>query len=89
MHGEIDSNEEISKLEQDLTFLALIGLNDPCREQIKETINIASESGINIRMCSGDNLNTSVAVAYDCGILTRNEFNAPADEFSKIAMNAE
>ena len=89
MRGEIDSNEEISKLEQDLTFLALIGLKDPCREQIKETISIASDSGIKIRMCSGDNLNTSVAVAYDCGILSRNEFNAPADEFSKIAMNAE
>lgn len=40
-------------------------------------------------MCSGDNLNTSVAVAYDCGILTRNEYNAPADEFSNIAMNAD
>ena len=36
MQGEIDSAEEISKLEKDQTFLALVGLKDPCREKIKE-----------------------------------------------------
>ena len=88
MSGEIDSEEEISKLESDQTFLALVGLKDPSRDNIKEIIDIANDSGIKVRMCSGDNLLTSVAVAYDCGILTRNEFNAPADEFDKIAMDA-
>lgn len=39
-------------------------------------------------MCSGDNLDTSVAVAYDCGILNRNEYNAPAEEYNNIAMEA-
>jgi len=77
MSGEIDQ-----------TFLALVGLKDPSRDNIKEIIDIANDSGIKVRMCSGDNLLTSVAVAYDCGILTRNEFNAPADEFDKIAMDA-
>ena len=88
MSGEIDSEEEISKLESDQTFLALVGLKDPSRDNIKEIIDVANDSGINVRMCSGDNLLTSVAVAYDCGILNRNEFNAPADEFDKIAMDA-
>ena len=88
MSGEIDSEEEIIKLESDQTFLALVGLKDPSRDNIKEIIDIANDSGIKVRMCSGDNLLTSVAVAYDCGILNRNEFNAPADEFDKIAMDA-
>lgn len=88
MQGEIDSAEEIAKLEKDQTFLALVGLKDPCREKIKEIIDIANDSGINVRMCSGDNLQTSAAVAYDCGILSRNEYNAVADENNSIAMDA-
>jgi len=90
MHGDIDSEDEIRHLEQDQTFLALVALSDPIRQNIKEVVSKALESGIHLHLISGDNLNTTAAVAVDVGILTREEFagikrlsNAP------VAMDAK
>jgi len=38
MNGEIDSTDEISALEQDQTFLALIVLRDPIRDSIVKMV---------------------------------------------------
>ena len=46
MNGEIDSTEEISALEQDQTFLALVVLRDPVRESVKDMVIEAAEAGI-------------------------------------------
>ena len=67
------------------TFLALIALKDPLRPNIKDSLGYAPLSGITLRMCSGDNLDTAKAVAVDAGILTEEEVNNVAE---KHAMNA-
>ena len=46
MNGEIDSTDEISALEQDQTFLALVVLRDPVRESVKDMVIEAAEAGI-------------------------------------------
>lgn len=74
MNNEIDTPEEIACFEQELTFLAMIALSDPVRQNIKDIVETVQSSGINIRLISGDNLETTKAVAVDVGILTREEY---------------
>jgi magnesium-transporting ATPase (P-type) len=90
MNGDIDSEDEIRHFEQDQTFLALVALSDPIRQNIKEDVSTATQSGIHLRLISGDNLNTTAAVAVDVGILTREEFvSMKRHSETPIAMNAK
>lgn len=88
--GEIDTPEEIANLEEDLTFLAMIALNDPVRQNIKDVVSNVKQTGINLRLISGDNLETTKAVAVDVGILSREEyqnsetFAMDASEFRRL-----
>ena len=75
----------VGLLVQNQTFLALVALKDPLRHNLKDSLGYAPLSGITVRMCSGDNVDTAKAVAVDVGILTQEEF----DNFSaKCAMDA-
>jgi Ca2+ transporting ATPase len=80
----------IEQLEFNQTFLALIALHDPLRPKIKDTLAYATLSGLNIRLISGDNLETCRALACDVGILTKEQYDTvvPADQ-SKYAMEAK
>ena len=56
-------------LESDLTLIAIAGIKDPLRPDVEEAINVCRGAGIRVRMVTGDNMNTAVAIAKDCGIL--------------------
>lgn len=53
-----------------LTFAGLIGLIDPPRENIYQSIQEANEAGIRIAMITGDNGTTATAIATQVGIDT-------------------
>ena len=74
MQGDVDSANEIAALERDQTFLALVGLKDPVRPDIKNVVGNARAATINLRLCSGDNLHTTAKVAYDVDIMTAREY---------------
>lgn len=57
-------------LESGLTFIAIFGLKDPLRPEIVESTRKCRNAGINIRMVTGDNLDTAKAIALEAGILT-------------------
>lgn len=60
-------------LEQDLTFLAVVALKDDLRDGVKASIKFANKASINVRMISGDSLETAKAVAIEAGILSQVE----------------
>ena len=65
MPDEINSEE----LEKDLTFVGLIGMIDPAREEVKEALNKAKDAGIRTIMITGDYPNTAKAIAEEIGLL--------------------
>ena len=51
-----------------LTIVALVGIKDPCRPGVPEAVAACQAAGIVVRMVTGDNLVTAVAIAKECGI---------------------
>jgi Ca2+-transporting ATPase len=52
------------------TLIAVFGIKDPLRPGVREAVKTCRAAGINVRMVTGDNINTAKAIARECGILT-------------------
>jgi len=61
-----------------LTYLATFGLRDPLRDVVTSAVSHARDDAhINVRLVSGDHLETAKAVAERAGILTAEEAGQP------------
>ena len=52
------------------TCICIFGIKDPVRLGVKEVFELYRAAGITVRMVTGDNINTTKAIAAECGILT-------------------
>jgi len=52
------------------TCIGIVGIKDPVRPGVKESVAICRSAGITVRMVTGDNITTAKAIARECGILT-------------------
>ena len=72
-------------MEKDLTILGLVGMIDPPRLEVKDSITKAKLAGITPVMITGDHKNTAVAIAKELGIansLEQSLTGTEIDEFS-------
>ncbi|KAL6055186.1 potassium/sodium eff [Balamuthia mandrillaris] len=67
--GEEEGGWEREELEEELTFVGLVGIMDPPREGVAESIATCHKAGIVVRMLTGDHPSTSAAIARQIGIL--------------------
>src|SRR5690554_886236 len=56
--------------EKDLVMIGVVGMIDPPREEVKDSIATAKEAGITTVMITGDHKNTAFAIAKELGIAT-------------------
>ena len=73
-------------LENDLTFLGLVGMIDPPRPEAKEAVAICRRAGIRPVMITGDHIVTASAIARELGILQEGDraiTGARLDEMSE------
>ena len=84
-----EKNEALveNELPANMTFVAVIGVVDPVREEVPYAVQTAHKAGIQVIEITGDCIETAVAVAKECGIyqdgnvaLTNDEFEAMSDE---------
>ena len=60
-------------------------MNDPLREKLKDSLAYAPLCGIDVRIISGDHLDTVKAVAVDAGIMTQDESNKTSASYAMDA----
>ncbi|MGI6402652.1 MAG: cation-translocating P-type ATPase [Oscillospiraceae bacterium] len=78
--------EEVSSqtLETDLTFVGLIGMIDPPREESREAVELCAQAGIRTIMITGDHVVTARAIAKELGILREGEEAVSGQELSAM-----
>ncbi|CAI0430461.1 unnamed protein product [Linum tenue] len=68
VQGGFSPNDAIP--ESGYTCIGIVGIKDPVRPGVKESVAVCHAAGIAVRMVTGDNINTAKAIARECGILT-------------------
>lgn len=63
------SESEREVLEKGLTLIGIYALQDPLRDEVIQSVRTCHRAGINIRMVTGDNIDTAKAIALEAGIL--------------------
>ncbi len=58
---------------KDLIFSGFVGIVDPLRKGVKESIETAYEAGVKVKMLTGDNINTARAIGTELGLLNDNK----------------
>ena len=81
---ELPSKIDSSTIENNLTFVGLIGMIDPPREGVKEAVKTCKDAGIKTVMITGDHLETAKAIAKDLGILNNGEKAITGQELDKM-----
>ena len=70
---------------QNLTFFGLVGIKDPLRPGAKEAVETCRRAGVFPRMITGDNKLTAIAIATECGILTKDGVALEGPELRKLS----
>ena len=83
----LPSKIDSQSIENNLTFVGLIGMIDPPRKGVKEAVQVCKNSGIKTVMITGDHLETAKAIAKDLGILEQRDLAITGQELDKMTQN--
>jgi potassium/sodium efflux P-type ATPase len=87
---EVEQGTELDRedVEQNMTFLGLIGLYDPPRPETAGAVEVCKRAGIKVHMLTGDHPGTAKAIALDVGIVPRNTRDMSKAEADALVMTA-
>lgn len=71
-------------VEENLTFIGLVGMIDPPRLEVKDSIALCKKAGIKTIMITGDHKNTAFAIAMELGIANNIEEVISGFELDKL-----
>ena len=81
----IPTKEEIKDLESNLTYIGMVGMIDPPREEAKEAVKKCKKAGIKTVMITGDHKITATAIAKELGILENEEEAITGTELEEMS----
>ena len=77
--------KEGDMIEKDLTFIGIMGIIDPPREEVKHAISTCHDASIRVIMITGDHKLTAKAIAKDLGIYKKGDRVVDGEELSKMS----
>ena len=80
-----DGNLVENEIPNDMTFLGIIGVVDPVRDEVPSAVKTAHKAGIQVIEITGDCIETAVAVATECGIYKNGDLALTNDEFEEMS----
>ena len=66
-----------------LNFEFLMGIRDQLRPDVRYSVIQCQKAGINVRMVTGDNIMTALAISKDSDIISENQFNEALEDINK------
>ena len=69
---------------EDMTLIAILGIQDPLREGVSTAVKQCQDAGIVVRMVTGDNISTASAIAIQCGIKTPDGLAMEGPKFRQL-----
>ena len=87
-YKEIDhkpTKEDMENIESNLTFIGMVGMIDPPREEAKKAVEKCKTAGIKTVMITGDHKITATAIAKKLGILENEEEAITGLDLEKIS----
>ena len=82
---KLPTNEEMQKIENHLTFVGMVGMIDPPREEAKLAVEKCKSAGIKTVMITGDHKITATAIAKQLGILENESEAITGAELEKMS----
>ncbi|MCI0456624.1 MAG: HAD-IC family P-type ATPase [Gemmataceae bacterium] len=92
-HEEDALHEQRDALESGLVFIGFVAIRDPLRDDVKDAVAECRQAGIEVKMVTGDNVETARAIAYEIGLIDRRDapINTPdaivltSDKFNELS----
>ncbi|HYH64569.1 MAG TPA: calcium-translocating P-type ATPase, PMCA-type [Urbifossiella sp.] len=92
--SEDEIHDRRDEIEKGLIFTGFVGIRDPIRPEVPAAVAQCRGAGIEVKMITGDNIETARAIAREIGLLdtptalalTSDEFNALTDDELKAKL---
>ncbi|RKP10508.1 PMCA-type calcium-translocating P-type ATPase [Thamnocephalis sphaerospora] len=82
---EVASFDEEEAPAKNLVCIGIVGIQDPLREGVVESVQICRRAGVYVKMITGDNVRTASAIARNAGILTKGGIVMSGQEFRNLS----
>ena len=84
-HACAPSSYDPENLENNLTFIGLVGMIDPVRPEVKSAIEQCKSASVRPIMITGDHKDTAIAIAKELGIITDQSQAITGADLNKIS----
>ena len=81
----IPNKDELAGLENELIYVGMVGMIDPPREEVKDSIIKCKNAGIKTVMITGDHKTTAVAIAKELGIFEEGDIAITGSDLLKMS----
>ncbi|GAA6015853.1 hypothetical protein JCM10207_008818 [Rhodosporidiobolus poonsookiae] len=84
---ETDDEGQVAfeSLAQDLTLIGVTAIEDPLREGVAKAVATCQRAGVQVKMCTGDNVLTARSIATQCGIFSKGGIIMEGPVFRKLS----
>lgn len=83
-HEEPEDEVSFDDVFADLTFVGVVAMKDPLRPGVSDAVAQCQHAGVEVRMVTGDNVDTARAIARECGILTDEGIVMEGQQFRRL-----
>lgn len=83
--NEVPQHPSFEIVENDMIFVGLVGMIDPARPEVKESIKLCKQAGIETVMITGDYKETAYAIAKDLGMVESESQAMMGEELDKYS----
>ncbi|KAI0218371.1 plasma membrane calcium [Massospora cicadina] len=83
--GDLDKLSEDEPPLHDLTIIGVVGIEDPLRDGVEESVHKCRKAGVYVKMITGDNVETARAIAKKAGIYSKGGVVISGPDFRKLS----